>query len=61
MSLNPRGYGYQSLSLYEQKRAKVAFFEELDNHKIVITSGMINKAKSLTWNTVVAYYKSTLA
>ncbi|MBX4152325.1 hypothetical protein, partial [Paenibacillus lautus] len=52
MSLEPRGYGYHSLSLSEQKRAKSVFFEELNKRNILITTSMINKAKSLTWNTI---------
>lgn len=54
MSLDLRGYGYNSLSLSEQKRAKTAFFTQLNKHSVSVTSSMLNRAKSLTWDTIAS-------
>ncbi|MET3209937.1 UNVERIFIED_CONTAM: hypothetical protein ABIC26_002885 [Paenibacillus sp. PvR008] len=53
-SLNARTYGYNSLLISEQQRAKTIFFEELNTNNVKITSAIINKAKRLSWNTLAS-------
>lgn len=53
-SLNARTYGYNSLLLSEQQLVKSIFFKELNTNNIEITSGITNKAKRLSWNTLAS-------